>query len=109
MMKLIIAIVNHDDSGKVTRSLTKNGFSVTKLSTTGGFLMRGNTTLLIGVENDRVDAALEVIRSEAHSRSQLVNPMGDPSLPDLLPSMPAEVIVGGATIFVVDVEQFVKL
>ena len=43
-MKLIIAIINHDDAKAVTQALTKNGFSSTKLATTGGFLMSGNAT-----------------------------------------------------------------
>ena len=108
-MKLMIVIVNHDDSGKVTRSLTRNGFSVTKLSTTGGFLMRGNTTLLIGVEDERVGAAIEVIRNEAHSRTQFINPIGDPNISDFVSTPPTEVVVGGATVFVLDVDKFVKI
>ena len=54
-MKLILAIVNNDDSAAVAATLTKEGFSITKLSTTGGFLQTGNTTLLIGAEDDQVD------------------------------------------------------
>lgn len=108
-MKLIIAIVNHDDSQKVTRSLTRGGYSVTRLSTTGGFLMRGNTTLLIGVEENRVQGALDIIREGSHSRTQIISPMGDPNIPDFVASVPTEVVVGGATVFVVDVEQFMKI
>ena len=52
-MKLLIAIVNNEDSAVVSSALTKEGFSVTKLSTTGGFLMVGNTTFLIGAEDDK--------------------------------------------------------
>ncbi|WP_297214549.1 cyclic-di-AMP receptor, partial [uncultured Flavonifractor sp.] len=48
-MKLVLAIINHDDANTVTQSLTKKGFSSTKLATTGGFLMAGNVTILIGV------------------------------------------------------------
>ena len=108
-MKLIIAIVNHDDSQKVTRRLTRSGYSVTRLSTTGGFLMRGNTTLLVGVEEPRVSGALDIIREESHSRTQFISPLGDPSIPDFVASAPTEVAVGGATVFVVDVEQFMKI
>ena len=50
-MKLILAIVNNDDSAIAASALTKEGFFVTKLSTTGGFLMVGNTTFLIGTED----------------------------------------------------------
>ena len=108
-MKLIIAIINHDDTQKVTRSLTKGGYSVTKLSTTGGFLHRGNTTLLIGVEESRVSGALDIIREESHSRTQVISPLGDPNIPDFVASVPTEVVVGGATVFVLDVEQFMKI
>ena len=54
-MKLIFAIVSNDDSSKVSKELTKNRFSVTRLATTGGFLMAGHTTFLIGTEDDKVD------------------------------------------------------
>ena len=49
-MKLILAIINFDDANTVTHALTKRGFSSTKLSTTGGFLMAGNVTILVGVD-----------------------------------------------------------
>ena len=52
-MKLILAIINRDDANAVTQSLTKAGFSSTKLSTTGGFLMSGNVTILVGVDEER--------------------------------------------------------
>ena len=51
-MKLILAIVSNDDSSKVSSALTKNHFSVTKLATTGGFLLSGNTTFLIGTQDE---------------------------------------------------------
>lgn len=104
-MKLIIAIVNYDDANAVIRTLTQRGFSSTKLSTTGGFLMAGNATVLIGVEEDQVQPAIDIIREHSHSRKQTV-----PAAPGMsfgfYPAMPAEVTVGGATIFVVDVERF---
>ena len=53
-MKMIIAILNADDASTVVQNLMKNGFSVTKLSTTGGFLRAGNVTVLIGVDNSKV-------------------------------------------------------
>ena len=54
-MKLVLAIVSNDDSSMVSSALTKEGFQVTKLATTGGFLMAGNTTFLTGVDDDKVD------------------------------------------------------
>ena len=67
-MKLIIAIINHDDAKAVTQALTKNGFSSTKLATTGGFLMSGNATILVGVDEEKVSEAIAVIKEKSHSR-----------------------------------------
>lgn len=107
-MKLIIAIINRDDSSAVTQNLSKNGFSSTRLSTTGGFLLAGNVTLLIGVEDGQVQAAIGLIRESSHSRKQMVPAFTEASY-GFMPVMPVEVTVGGATVFVVDVERFERL
>lgn len=60
-MKLIFAIVNNDDSAIAAAALTKEGFFVTKLSTTGGFLMVGNTTFLIGTQDGEEDQVLKIL------------------------------------------------
>ena len=106
-MKLIIAIVHSDDAQAVTSEISLAGFSATKLSTTGGFMRAGNTTLLIGVEEEQVDTCIELIGKKSHSRKQIVSSVakGEGSVA----SVPFEVNVGGATIFVVDVDKFVKL
>lgn len=107
-MKLVIAIVNHDDANTVIQSLTKKGFSSTKLATTGGFLMAGNATILTGVEDEKVQEVIDIIREHSHSRKQLIPasyPMGIHG--GYCPAM--EVSVGGATVFVVDVERFERL
>ncbi len=106
-MKLIFAIVGSDDSHAVSTALTRSGYSVTKLSTTGGFLKVGNTTFLIGVEDDRVDGAIEIISKYCRKRTQV---MPDTSIyGGEFASMPIEVTVGGATVFVTDVDRFEKL
>jgi len=106
-VKLIIAIINNDDCPSVLSELTHDGFSVTKLSTSGGFLRAGNSTLLIGVEEDKLDSALEIIRRFSSRRTQMIQT--SPSYPaDFYVTMPVEVKVGGATIFIIDVEQFIK-
>lgn len=107
-MKLVMAIVSGDDSSKVSRALTKNNFSVTKLATTGGFLMAGNTTFFIGTEADRLDELIEVLRANSKTRKQMVPTSASYGV-GMFSSMPIEVQVGGATVFVVDVEQFIKL
>lgn len=107
-MKLVIAIVSHDDSNAVTKALTKKGFSSTKLATTGGFLMAGNATILVGVEEAQVQAVIDVIREHSFSRKQTVSTATEMSF-GYYPSLPVEVTVGGATIFVVDVERFERV
>ena len=107
-MKMIITILNADDAPSVIHSLMKNGFSITKLATTGGFLRTGNVTVLIGVEDDKVDTAIGIIKDNSHSRKQMIAPSAEPGL-SFYPTMPIEVIVGGATIFVLNVEHFEKV
>lgn len=109
-MKLVIAVVNHDDANAVTQNLTRHGFSSTKLSTTGGFLLSGNATLLVGVEEEKVQQVIDLIREYSHSRKQVVPSINhDATGMGYLPAMSVEVTVGGATVFVVDVERFERL
>ena len=107
-MKLIIAIVNRDDANTVTQNLTKKGFYSTKLASSGGFLLSGNVTLLIGVAEEKVEQVIDVIREHSHSRKQLIPATSEMGM-SYLPTMPVEVTVGGATVFVVDVERFERL
>ena len=107
-MKLIFAIVSNDDSSKVSKELTKNRFSVTKLATTGGFLMAGNTTFIIGTEDERVDEAIEIIGKHSKKRTQMVPSSASYGV-GMYSAFPVEVQVGGATIFVMNVERFEKL
>lgn len=107
-MKLIVAVINRDDANAVTQNLNQNGFSSTRLSTTGGFLLANNVTLLIGVQDDQVQAAIDLIRERSHSRKQMVPAITEMSY-GFMPVMPVEVTVGGATVFVVDVERFERI
>ena len=106
-MKLIIAIVHSDDAQAVITEISRAGFSATKLSTTGGFMRAGNTTLLIGVEDTQVDEVIALIGKKAHSHKQVVS--APAASEGAVKSVPLEVKVGGATVFVVDVDKFVKL
>lgn len=107
-MKLVIAIVNRDDANAVTQGLTKNGFYSTKLASSGGFLLAGNITLLIGVQEEKVSQVIEIIREHSHSRKQMIPATNEIGM-NYMSSMPVEVTVGGATVFVVDVEHFERL
>ncbi len=108
-MKLITAIVNKEDSRAVNNALVQAGFSVTKLSTTGGFLLASNVTLLIGTQDEKVDECIGLI--EAHSRQRKEMVPGDPGYGGfgVVGAQPLEVTVGGATVFVTPVERFEKL
>lgn len=109
-MKLIIAIVQDDDAGDLIDIITEEGFRVTKLATTGGFLKSGNTTLMIGVEQDKVDKVLSMIEDVCKTREQVVtSPSPVAGSTGVYVPYPVEVEVGGATIFVVDVDKFVKI
>ena len=109
-MKLIVAIVQDEDAGRLVSALMDKGFGVTKLATTGGFLRAGNTTLLVGVEDDRFQAAMDIIEKVCKSRKQIApSPASMVGMPGAYTPYPIEVVVGGATIFVLTVDQFVKL
>ena len=110
-MKLIIAIVKDEDASRLVSNLMSEGFGVTKLATTGGFLRAGNTTLLVGVEDDKFDSAMGVIERVCKSRKQIATstpPLSSMGGANYSP-YPIEVTVGGATVFVLTVDQFLKL
>ena len=107
-MKLVTAIVNKEDSKAVCNELLKAKFYVTRLATTGGFLMAGNMTLMIGTEDERVDECIACISKCCKQRTEIVP--GTASLGVGLEStMPIQVTVGGATVFVTNVERFDNL
>lgn len=105
-MKLVFSIVNSDDAAAVSAALTENNFQVTKLATTGGFLKVGNTTFITGVEDNKVNDVIEIIRQKSNRRKQLVP---NSAHMGIYSDLPLEVTVGGATIFVVDVDRFEKI
>ncbi len=110
-MKLIIAIVQDEDSSRLLSKLMQIGFSATKLATTGGFLKAGNTTLLLGVDDERIQEAVQLIESVCKSRKQIT------TAPAALTGIahgeyttyPVEVTVGGATLFILSIDQFLKV
>lgn len=107
-MKLIVAIINNDDSAVVISELTHKGYSATKLSTSGGFLRAGNSTLLIGTEEENVDDVIATISEFSRKRTQIVPP-SPTFMTEGFISRSVEVTVGGATVFVLDVDKFIKL
>ena len=109
-MKLVLAIVQDDDALDLIEELNDKGFRVTKLATTGGFLKSGNTTLMIGVEIDKVDIVINIIEEVCKRRKQVVSTQpGLSGESGMYMPFPLEVEVGGATVFVIDVDTFVKI
>lgn len=109
-MKLIIAIVQDEDASRLVSKLMNEGYGVTKLATTGGFLRAGNTTLLVGVDDEKFDGAMAVIEKICKSRKQIATaPTSMTGVNGVYSPYPIEVMVGGATVFVLTVDQFIKL
>lgn len=109
-MKLVLAIVQDDDAIDLIEELTDKDYRVTKLATTGGFLKSGNTTLMIGVEEKEVKNLINVIEDVCKRRKEMV-PTSTPNTIGTNSGMyvPYPIEVGGATIFVLDVDQFYKV
>jgi uncharacterized protein YaaQ len=109
-VKLVVAIVHSDDAGSCTNALTDAGYDCTRLGTSGGFLQKGNATLLVGIDDLQVDAVIDVLRACARGRNEFINPVPATTEPvELFAPFPVEVEIGGATVFVLDVERFERL
>ena len=109
-MKLVIAVVNNDDSAALIRDLSEHEIGSTRLATTGGFLRAGNTTLLVGTADEKLPEVMDIIANNCKMRKEMVSsaamaPFGS----GIYNSTPIEVTIGGATVFVMDVEKFEKM
>jgi uncharacterized protein YaaQ len=89
MMKLIVAILHHTDGEDILHALTEAGFRVTRVASSGGFLRRGNATLLVGAEAEQVPSAVQIIREH--------------SIPPVDPGLKR------ATVFVLKVDRYEQL
>lgn len=94
-MKLIIAIIQDDYISNVLKTLMENKVRTTKLSSTGGFLKSGNTTLFIGVEDNEIDKVVDLIKTQTESKN--------------IKKGKDEITVGGANLFVMDIDKYVKI
>jgi len=106
-MKLMMAIVQAADVRELLDTLIAEGYRATKISTTGGFLMRGNATILVGVEDEQVEAVLAILRRHCHPRHEFVSPVAPLSEAAAARrwTQPLQVEVGGTTVFVLNVER----
>lgn len=109
-MKLVIAVVQGSDADPLLDALTRQGFRATQINSAGGFLRERNVTLMIGVQEEHVADVREIVKRNCHSRTRFVNPLmpivepGEFYVPN-----PVEVLVGGATLFVLAVERYERL
>ena len=109
-MKMVVAFVQNEDAAHTVRALSAAGITVTRLASSGGFLQQGNATLLSGVDDDRVNEVVRIIRENCRERSSYLPPMppvGEAA--EVFMPYPVEVHVGGATLFVLPVERFETL
>lgn len=110
-MKLVYAIVRNDNEDDVVSLLTQHRYSVTRLATTGGFLRKGNTTLMIGAEDEKVEDVISLIKQECgqHQKITINMPYISGTTMVNYATMPMNVEVGGATIFVINVDHYEKI
>ena len=111
-MKLMFAVIRDKDANSAIDALAEAHIGVTKLATTGGFLRDGNTTLMIGAEDRQVDDILVILRQNCAKRSEteIIAPHGAGGVTAWsMGCTPVKVEVGGATVFVMEMEQFIKL
>ncbi len=104
-MKLVYAIVNDDDTYSVSKELRANGLRATKLASSGSFLSRGNTTFMICCKDEEVETVIEACRKTSKKRRQYVS-SSEINEGAISEASPVEVTIGGATIFVTDIERF---
>ena len=108
-MKLIIAVLQSRDFANLRNDLTEKGYPVTLLSSSGGFLKGGNSTVFIGVKEEEVPSVMKIIERNCHRRAKVTTPPtigGGRKSPS---ELPVEITVGGATVFVMNVEEFLKV
>jgi uncharacterized protein YaaQ len=109
-VKLVVAIVHSEDAGALVDALLEREFRATRLHSSGGFLKQTNATVIVGVEEEQVDEVIAVVGEQCHARTQVVNPMPPIMEPgEFYLPYPVEVEMGGAVVFVLPVERFVRL
>lgn len=103
-MKLLFAVVQNEDSKKLIRALNEESFAVTKIASSGGFLQGGNTTIMMGIDDERVDAALDIIKRESKVRKRYtVAPQATMIGYTMTSPTPVQITVGGAVVFICDI------
>ncbi len=109
-MKLVLSVVQEKDAGRLIDALTEADVQATMLASTGGFLREGNATIMSGVEDQQVEMVLGVIKRVCQRREQLMTPIPPVVEPvDSYVTYPVKVEVGGAIVFVMNVERLERV
>ena len=108
-MRLVVAILHNKDADGCVTALNNAGFACTRLGSSGGFLDRENSTLLIGVEGTQVDKVIELVRGGAKRRHERLHPVASAAPAGTTAPPPVDVEVGGATVFVLAIDRFERL
>jgi uncharacterized protein YaaQ len=109
-VKLVLAVVQSEDASGLLSQLSNRGFRATRIKTAGGFLREANATIFIGVDEADVDTVVRTIRENCTTRQQQITAIPAVMEPgEFFLPYPVEVEVGGATIFVLDVERFERV
>jgi len=107
-MKLVMVIVSAEDSALVMKELIKNNFFCTQVASKGGFLKKGNSIIVIGTADEKVDQLIQIISDNSKTRKEMI-PNSVISEFGMFTGTPIEISIGGATIFVIDAERMVKI
>jgi uncharacterized protein YaaQ len=109
-VKLVVAVVHNEDARVLIDALIKREYRATWIHSSGGFLKQSNATVLLGVEDGKVEEVIGLVRENCHTRTQVVSPIPPIMEPgEFFLPYPLEVEVGGAVIFVLPVERFERI
>ena len=110
-MKMVMCVIDDMDTYALLDALNSRNIQATKLSTSGGFLRRGNTTLLIGVDDEKKDEVLNIIEEICQPRRQMLpmTPLPSMSIEETMNPTEISVQMGGAVTFVLDILEHYKL
>jgi uncharacterized protein YaaQ len=109
-VKLVIAVVHNEDSRVLIDALLAHEYRATWLHSSGGFLKQSNATILLGVDDAKVEEVVALVRENCHSRTQTVSPIPPIMEPgEFFMPYPLEVEVGGAVVFVLPVERLERI
>lgn len=111
-MKLIIAIIRNEDAKKLTQALLAKEYHLTEIASRGGFLRKPNTTILVGIKDKQVKEVLGIIKKNCSAHKEFLNTAfldGEADKLHLAQQKATPIQVGGASVFILDVDRFIKI